>query len=394
MVALLTAVRKKLAGSVGIRGLMALLAYQARRCLPRESMAISRLQVAAPKRLHPMFEEVRDKASVPRLAFIGSSTEPDARYFCAAAEALGIQFEILDPLASNFMAKFDRSGADLFLVRPMTYSSLEREIYEEIYDYLGSGLSRKVLPLPQEMKIYESKRRQFYLLRAKNISRPTTFLEFSEASAMRRAEELGFPVIFKSSLGSGGSSVQILTSAAQARRHFRRLFRGKYYSSSLYDPRDFDYGYALIQKFYEDVREYRVIKIGESWFGHEKLAGSNGILLSGSGKNSWNVPGMELFDFCREIAEDNGFRWMAFDVLVDREGNHYLNELQTWFGSVKDSQMYLEGVPGRYVFRDGNFVFEKGEFNVLGGMCLRIADAVAWWENGGALDGQELENAL
>jgi hypothetical protein len=36
--------------------------------------------------------------------------------------------------------------------------------------------------------------------------------------------------------------------------------------------------------------------------------------------------------------------------------------------------MYIDGVPGRYIKKDGEWVFQKGSFNVNNGLALRLSE--------------------
>ena len=63
---------------------------------------------------------------------------------------------------------------------------------------------------------------------------------------------------------------------------------------------------------------------------------------------------------------------MALDVFETQDGRFLINELQSIFGSIDDSQMYIDGVPGRFRCVDGRFVFEEGRFNRHGSYTLRV----------------------
>ena len=63
---------------------------------------------------------------------------------------------------------------------------------------------------------------------------------------------------------------------------------------------------------------------------------------------------------------------MALDVFETVDNQFCINEIQSIFGSYDDSQMYINGRPGRYVYMDGNFIFEEGRFNRHGSYLLRV----------------------
>ena len=67
---------------------------------------------------------------------------------------------------------------------------------------------------------------------------------------------------------------------------------------------------------------------------------------------------------------------MDVDVFETKEGKYSINELQASFGSYLDYQMCVDGHHGRYVYKNGDFVFEEGDFNVYGSTRLKIENFV------------------
>ena len=63
---------------------------------------------------------------------------------------------------------------------------------------------------------------------------------------------------------------------------------------------------------------------------------------------------------------------MDVDIFETKNHEYFINELQASFGSYADSQMYIDGKPGRYRYVDGNFVFEEGLFNTFGSNRLKL----------------------
>ncbi len=67
---------------------------------------------------------------------------------------------------------------------------------------------------------------------------------------------------------------------------------------------------------------------------------------------------------------------MDVDIFETKDGEYSINELQAFFGSYLDYQMSIEGHHGRYVYKDGDFVFEEGDFNVLGSTKIKMEDFI------------------
>ena len=68
---------------------------------------------------------------------------------------------------------------------------------------------------------------------------------------------------------------------------------------------------------------------------------------------------------------------MAMDVFESIDGQFYINELQSMFGSYKNSQMYINGKPGRYIYKEGQYIFEEGYFNIYGSCLLRVENFIS-----------------
>ena len=127
--------------------------------------------------------------------------------------------------------------------------------------------------------------------------------------------------------------------------------------------------------------EWRILKIGNSYFGHQKLF--KGEFASGSGRVGWVAPPVELLKMVRELCVKGGFPCMDADIFETKDGKYYINELQAVFGSYLDYQMSINGVHGRYVDTNGEFVFQEGDFNVFGSQKLKIEHFVSLLKNNG-----------
>ncbi len=225
------------------------------------------------------------------------------------------------------------------------------------------------------MRIYEAKRELAYFLRVNRIPHPETHVFYIMEEALEFARTCPMPQVFKTNTGASATGVEVLNERKALVAIIREVFLRHYVKRSLSDYRDIDYGHVILQEFISPVREFRVIKIGESWFGHEKLPGDT-ELMSGSGVNAWTPPPADLLDFCHDLATRFGFVTMCFDIFRSGDGPYLVNELQTWFGSYDNSQMYIDGVPGRYACKAEGWVFEKGYFNHTLSLPLIIASAV------------------
>ena len=295
----------------------------------------------------------------------------DYRKYVKACEELQVAHQVLDLAAAPWMEDARVCGCHGFICHPSAFTQPLKAMFEERLDVLARELKRPMHPRPEELWFYESKRRMAYWLEAHGVPHPETRVFYDRDEAFAFAARADYPLVCKTDLGSSSSGVVVVRRPAQAFRLVARAFAGGL-SGRRRDPRDREWGSVLFQRYVPDAREYRVIQIGDSWFGHEKIADARTGLHSGSGQSAWNVPPPEIFDFCRGIALQGGFEAMDYDVLVDEKGKLLINELQAVFSAYNPSQMYRDGVPGRLRHVGGAWRFEEGLFCRNGCANLRV----------------------
>ena len=139
-----------------------------------------------------------------------------------------------------------------------------------------------------------------------------------------------------------------------------------------------------MQEYLPDIREWRIIRIGDSFFGHEK--GKAGEFHSGSGVVGWLAPPRAALDLVYRISEKGNFRSVAMDVFEKKTGDLMVNELQAVFGAFDTAQMYIDGIPGRYRRIENDFIFEEGRFCRNACCNLRINDLLHQLKNGSIND--------
>jgi hypothetical protein len=115
-----------------------------------------------------------------------------------------------------------------------------------------------------------------------------------------------------------------------------------------------------------------MIRIGESYFGHQKLM--DGTFHSGSGKVGWYNPPRALLDFIRELTDNAGYTAINVDIFETPDGRLVVNEIQSHFAAKVESQMYIDGKPGRYLYdySSREWQFEEGVFCRNGCCDLRV----------------------
>ncbi len=286
---------------------------------------------------------------------------------------------LIDPLKTKWTIEQIKCEYDGVIFRPLFHTNFQRQFSNEQLELLLlSGIP--VWPNRTENYLYEAKRQSALYLKAKNIPMPQTDVYYDRDLALKSLDTLKYPIIMKTNVGASSSGVFLIKSKKEAFKTIKYVFSNGLMRKGA-NFLDIETGYILLQEFLENVREYRIIKIGRSWFGHEKKGRNGSIFFSGSGENSWNIPPDNAFDFCFEIAIKNDLNIMAFDVFETPNGTLLLNEAQTWFGSYNPSQMYYNGKPGRYVRDPDGWRFEEGIFNYNQSLNLRIYEFDSYLTN-------------
>jgi hypothetical protein len=289
----------------------------------------------------------------------------------AACRELGVSYKLLDITGRDWLEVVERSGCDGFIARPSVQIDVWKQMYEERLYIISKVLHKTVFPTFEELWLYESKRRMYYWLEANQIPHATTWLFYRLPEALDFAEAVELPVIYKSNLGSGSSGVILFRDRAQLRKHTKLCF-GKGFTTYRRARQDRDWRYVLFQEYVADAREWRMIRLGDSYFGHQKQ--KKGDFHSGSGLASWEVPSARLLDFVREVTDKGRFRSMDLDILQQGD-KYFISELQTWFGWIRPYQMVVDGKAGRHLYDNatGKWLFEEGIYCQNGGCNLRVA---------------------
>lgn len=284
-----------------------------------------------------------------------------------ACEDLGFAYEIIAFTAPDWIEQIERSRADVFVCQPEVWVSVEKQLFDERLYFLSRELKKTIYPSYNEIFIYENKRNMAYWLKINRVPHPETKVYYLRSKAqltdtIRDLERLEYPQVFKTYIGSAASGVRIIRSYSEAKKLVRRIYKRGFLRKPG-NKLDLQWGYAIFQKFIPDCAEWRMIRLGDSYFGHQKL--KKGDFHSGSNRVGWYKPPDKLLDFTRRVCEKGKFTSMGLDIFEDAQGDYYVNELQTLFGSYNPSQMYIDNKPGRFLFDENtnNWRFEEGFFN-------------------------------
>ena len=303
-----------------------------------------------------------------------------------ACNELGVQYQLVDITSSDWLQNvLEASDCDGFFCPSNCISQELKTIQDERYYFVSHFLKRPVYPDFTGLYIHESKRNMATFLEYFNVPHASTKVFTSRQEAIDYLSQCSYPIVIKANVGAGASKVRIIKTQSDAIRiakrclptirlkslkmgYFYKMVKNGIHYPDLHNPQK---DYLIIQQYIPNVRhEWRIIKIGDSYFGHQKLLKGN--FASGSGLVGWVKPPFELLDLARELCDKGKFVCMDVDIFETKDGQYFVNELQASFGSFADYQMQVDGKHGRYVFKNNQYTFEEGDFNVLGSNKLKI----------------------
>ena len=304
------------------------------------------------------------------------------KYYVRSCEELGIEYEIIDIISSNWLKDVMESDCDGFLCRPPSKFQERKSMYDEKLYLINKLLKKPIYPSYEELFIYENKKMMSYWLELNNFPHAETKVFYKKKECLDFLNTCEMPIVIKSNIGSTAKGVEIIKSKIKAKRIAIKIFG--YFNTKLAKGHTttttgkvmkfkasgtIQKHFMIIQKFEKIKWEWRMIKIGNSYFGHKKLL--DGQFASGSKLKGWDEPSKELLFLTKEICDKGKFLSMNVDVFETTEGNLLVNELQSIWGQSTEHLMYVNGKPGRFIFRDNDFHFEEGNFTKYSSYFLR-----------------------
>ena len=292
-------------------------------------------------------------------------------YYEAACLELGIPYEVIDISGGDWISCVRDSECQVFAVRPFVLTRVGKGMYDDRIRLIDEDLQKRIVPSVESLWLYESKSRCADWLQAHGCPTPRTWTFYDEKAALAFVGKTDLPLVFKSDLGASALGVEIVRDRERAARLVRVCF-GTGFSVPRHDPRDRQWGYVLFQEYLPDCKEWRVIRIGDSYFGHRK--GKKGEFHSGTKLKEFERPPRKLLQLVKQVTDTGGFDSMALDIHEDAKGDYRVLELQAYFGASRSYQMLVDGKPGRLLYSsaDDNWTFEEGDFARNAACNLRV----------------------
>lgn len=327
-----------------------------------------------------------------KVIILRNELEDDHNLWIKACEEYkdDIEYRVVNLTSNNWLEEIQKESCHILLAKPGGLIAPFKQLYDERIYILAYILGYKIFPSPLEIFIYENKRFLSYWLNANNILHAITSVFYDQAEALNFINQTKFPIVAKTNIGASGSGVQIIKTKKEALKYIIETFSGKgspqrtgpnldkkgylkrgshyllhpsdigkklsIYHTKAVNPQK---GFVIFQEYIPHDFEWRVVRIGESFFAHKKL--KKGDKSSGSLLKNYDNPPLDLFDFVKEITDTHAFYSQAIDIF-ESESNYLINEMQCIFGQSDPYQMLVDSQAGRYRFIGGKWVFEQGDF--------------------------------
>jgi glutathione synthase/RimK-type ligase-like ATP-grasp enzyme len=327
-----------------------------------------------------------------------------------ACQKKNVDYKVIDLVKNTWLEEIKTKQYNLFLTRPPGDISNFKRLYDERLYIISKELGLKIFPTYEECLIYENKVLLSYFLGANNIPHPKTNVFYNYEEALSYINETTCPFVAKSSIGGAGSGIKIVQKKDQAIKYIKKAFKGsgirrrfgpnrvtgspsKWFVKALQDPlyfknkvisyferhKDTQYGFVIFQEYIPHDFEWRIVKIGESYFAYKKFRIKD--MASGSKSLGFENPPLDMLDFVRIVSNQNQIHCAAFDLFSNAD-NYLINEIQTLFGHIHNHILEVDGKPGRYLHQNGQWVFEEGDFNTNESYDLRLKTAIELYEKG------------
>jgi len=310
------------------------------------------------------------REDLPRLGIV-TDVMMRHSYYEAACLELGVPYDLVDITGPDWVEAVRRTDCAAYLVRPYVLTSSGKRLYDDRVRIMADEMGKRIFPSVKALWLYESKRRGAGWLEANSIPHPKTWCFNERGAALAFSETCELPILFKTDLGSEATGVKLLRTRPDLVKLVKRCF-SKGVAAAGYDLSGNVTGEILLQEFIPNAREWRMVRIGDSYFGHRK--GKSGDFHSGSKIIEFDTPPERLLRFVKTVTDKGPFDNMALDILETEGGDYRVIELHCYFGCNSPHVMLVDGEPGRYRYGSAtdSWTFEPGEFNRNASCNLRV----------------------
>jgi len=328
----------------------------------KQLLGYDRIQQAAWKKGNPFinteYEHGHEFNPGQEAICIIEDVAQEHQFYIKACVELRMNYKVVNITGPDWIDAIRKSGCKIFMIWPTIYKPIQKQFWDDRLHIMDKYLGLKIFPSADLLWIYESKRRTTDWLIAQNLAHPKTRAFFDKDQALDFVKNVQLPVVCKTDQGAASSGVFIVRS----HQHALKLVNTAFSKGILLKNRgmhDRHQGYIIFQDYLKDCKEWRIIRVGDSYFCRFKL--KVGDFHSGSGDIIWAKPPEHLLDEVRKISAQFSIPNINVDFFETTDGKFLINEIHAlWGGKV----LHDEELEGRYLYNEatGKWSFEKGDF--------------------------------
>lgn len=338
-----------------------------------------------------MFESHQDEVTQNLYVAILRNELPDSgNDWIQACRNKNLAYDLIDLSAADWFERITARSYDFVLLYPSGNFERYKTMYDERVQIVCNQLGLKAYPGYDECIIYENKKMLSYFLQCRSIPHPRTWVFYNYDEAVAFCNQTDLPFVAKTAIGAAGSGVKIIKDTATALSYVKLAFRGKgikrrfgpnrvtgnpkkWFTKALHSPSYFfrklaqylevnsnaQFGYVIFQEYIHHDYEWRIVKIGDSFFAHRKMKVMD--KASGGKVKTFGMPDNAVMDFVEGICRKNALQFVCVDVF-ESPGGYLVNEIQTVFGIPYGYLMKVGDEVGRIRKLNGVWTFEAGDF--------------------------------
>ena len=271
-------------------------------------------------------------------------------------------------------------------------ADVSKQPYYNIVPVIENDLKIPCFPSSKSAWSFDSKIRQIHQMIANGCPMVESWVAYEKKEALRIANEIELPVVFKLSGGAGSSNVILVKNRKELIKYTKKLFNKgitlNHYNSTfenkglmlgvtrnlsilkkkIFKNKNISYrfliknwilqkNYLFLQKFLPNNNfDTRITTIGNRAFAFRRFNRPNDFRSSGSGKIDYNVKDIDIRFVKKafEISNYFGFETMAYDFLYDVKNEPVICEYSYGYND--------EAVKRCTGYWDENFNFVEGNF--------------------------------
>jgi glutathione synthase/RimK-type ligase-like ATP-grasp enzyme len=269
-----------------------------------------------------------------------------------------IPFENYQVHQSNFIEQAKKY--DLIIWHTLSSFADQWEAKSKI-EFLEKELKVFCFPSSTALWFYEDKVRQQWLFQENGIQAIDSFVSFSKEETLQYIQSCNYPIVSKEATNSASEGVSLLRNKKQATRFCHQVFGAghKVHSSTYLRQKN----YVIFQELIpNEGYDLRIIMIGNNYIGYYREVPKGDFRASGAGIFvKKNVP-LDALYFAKSIKEKlPPTPYLSVDLLKNKiDDQYYVIEIAIFNRLRSSGLMVNNGVPGRFVYKNDQFIFVPG----------------------------------